>query len=403
MRHIQLDVYRRRWALAIDVDKPPEEWLTLLAKLMAPQRDCIDVTITVGTDQTPIEAWEAYADFQALAHGDIELPEALYDIRSITELPDGTSRAFVRYWPNVPVSDSIDFFFPAPSWVFHSLTTGHAHMVWTIDPVTTGPKGKPAPQDFAQDIQASLAHIFGADTGYKAHMTYNPLYKRYLLVDYSRGDNLRLQDNLRAGEDEGVIHVFDPNYLKPRTLGQLHAGLRYSDLWEDSSEARRKAPKKGKRVSIPRREVIRKGERNVAIFEEARLDPRDPFIVAHEINDSGRVQPPLRHSEVDGIARSIQGYRAKKGHKKTSGGGLILSDQQRATLSQWGHKGGSRNTEAQKEARRAGPQSASVIRSAEAVGRRAQIRELKAQGYTNKKICELLGIERTTVYRALKD
>ena len=331
MTQIYLHAYKRRWALAVDVDLSAKKWLSYL-------------------------------------------------------------HSFRAMYPEL-----------TPSWVFHSLTTGHAHMVWTIDPVTTGPRARLEPQQYAQAVQVTLAYIFEGDPAFNGHMTYNPLYDDYALMDYSTGTHL---NPFMTQHTKGLIHLFDRTYLQPRTLGQLREALEKADCWQEAKEARQSQSQKSVHRFLTSGEYILKGERNNMVFYETRHDDRDPHIVAHEINNSGRVQPPLSYAETETIARSVAGFRARGGHKKKTSGGLTLSDEHRATLSQWGHKGGSRNTEAQQKARakslKAGPQSASVIRSAEAVGRRAQIRELKAQGYTNKKICELLGVERTTVYRALK-
>lgn len=335
MTQIYLHAYKRRWALAVDVDKPAKKWLSNLHTF-----------------------------------------RALY--------PDLT-----------------------PSWVFQSMTTGHAHMVWTIDPVTTGPKARLKPQEYAQAVQATLAYIFEGDPAFNGHMTYNPVYKGYLFVDYSQGDHLRLRDTLRPGEDKGLIHIFDRKYLQPRTLGQLREALEKADYWQEAKEARQSKSQKSVHKFLTSGEYILKGERNNMVFYETRHDDRDPYIVAHEINNSGRVQPPMSYAETETIARSVAGYRAKEGHKKKTSGGLTLSDEHRATLSQWGHKGGSRNTEAQKEARdsarKLATPAASIVRSAEAVGRRAQIRELKAHGYTHKQIMDKLKVSRSTVKRALRD
>lgn len=79
-----------------------------------------------------------------------------------------------------------------------------------------------------------------------------------------------------------------------------------------------------------------------------------------------------------------------------------MSDEVRKKLSEWGRKGGSANTDAQKAARAKGPAAASVIRSAEKVGRAAQAKELRAAGYTRKQIAEKMGISESTVKRLWK-
>ena len=79
-----------------------------------------------------------------------------------------------------------------------------------------------------------------------------------------------------------------------------------------------------------------------------------------------------------------------------------MSDEAREKLRELGRKGGSANTDAQKAARSKGPAAASVVRSAEKVGRAAQAKELRAAGYTRKQIAEKMGISPSTVSRLWK-
>lgn len=67
-----------------------------------------------------------------------------------------------------------------------------------------------------------------------------------------------------------------------------------------------------------------------------------------------------------------------------------------------GALGGSKNTDKQQAARSKGPSAAAVVRSTEALGRAAQIREYHRHGYTQKQIMAKLKISRSTVSRALK-
>lgn len=144
------------------------------------------------------------------------------------------------------------------------------------------------------------------------------------------------------------------------------------------------------------------GSRNVSIFHMARLDPRDPYLVVHELNQC--LADPLPVAEAEGIARSIARYRAVHGQQATGKGRQTpMSDVERQRKAEAGRLGGSRRTDGQKLALAQGPQAASATRSLEAVGRHAQIKHLKVEGYTHKEISQRLGVSLSTVNRAVKD
>lgn len=62
----------------------------------------------------------------------------------------------------------------------------------------------------------------------------------------------------------------------------------------------------------------------------------------------------------------------------------------REFMAEIGRKGGSRKTEAQSRALAKGANASRAVRSAQAIGRRAQIQALKEAGYTQKQIAEKL-------------
>lgn len=286
--------------------------------------------------------------------------------------------------------------FPDPSWTFLSKRTYHGHMIWLIEAVATGPNARYAPQKFLQDIRAQLTHHFGADPGYTGHLTYNP--------DYEHFQTIYAGQRPPTGHAEGQIILTDPELLNPRSLTALKTGLVSAGVWASlphtpvSSSSR-----EWSRRSLDDVEI---GNRNVSIFHMARLDPRDPYLVVHELNQG--LADPLPLSEAEGIARSIDRYRAVHGYgqqatKKGGPGRLTpMSDVERQQKIEAGRLGGSRGTDAQKIALARGPRAASVTRSLEAVGRHAQIKHLKAEGYTRREIAERLGVSFTTVKRALK-
>lgn len=80
-----------------------------------------------------------------------------------------------------------------------------------------------------------------------------------------------------------------------------------------------------------------------------------------------------------------------------------MSDEQIERQKTLGALGGSQNTDAQRQARSKGPAAASVVRSAEAVGRTATIRSLRSSGYKITDIMARLGVSKSTVMRALRD
>ncbi|MFW5459034.1 helix-turn-helix domain-containing protein [Streptococcus hyovaginalis] len=67
-----------------------------------------------------------------------------------------------------------------------------------------------------------------------------------------------------------------------------------------------------------------------------------------------------------------------------------------------GRKGGSRKTEAQTQALAKGANASRAVRSAQAIGRRAQIQALKEAGYTQSQIAERMGVSVKTVKRSWK-
>lgn len=83
-----------------------------------------------------------------------------------------------------------------------------------------------------------------------------------------------------------------------------------------------------------------------------------------------------------------------------------MSGEERERQRERGSRGGSQNTarqvEQRKQALTKATSAASVVRSAESVGRHSQIRSLFEQGVPRKRIEEIVGCSESTVKRALR-
>lgn len=62
-------------------------------------------------------------------------------------------------------------------------------------------------------------------------------------------------------------------------------------------------------------------------------------------------------------------------------------------------KGGSRKTEAQTQALAKGANASRAVRSAQAIGRKAQIQALKEAGYKQREVAQKMGVSVETVKR----
>lgn len=144
------------------------------------------------------------------------------------------------------------------------------------------------------------------------------------------------------------------------------------------------------------------GQRNETIFQTIRRAAyrgEDYEALAYELNS--RCEPPLPLSEVAGIVRSVEKFMREKYTPKSGVQSREpMPEQVREFLSEIGRKGGSRKTEAQRAALAKGSRAGNIVKSAQAVGRRAQIQELKKAGYKQREVAEKMGLGIATVKRA---
>ncbi|QOW64813.1 primase C-terminal domain-containing protein [Rothia terrae] len=144
------------------------------------------------------------------------------------------------------------------------------------------------------------------------------------------------------------------------------------------------------------------GQRNETIFQTIRRAAyrgEDFETLAYELNS--QCQPPLPVAEVAGIVRSVQKFMETRftPSETRNTSGEPVPDAVREFMAEIGRKGGSRKTEKQKAVLVKATNASRVVRSAQAVGRRAQIQSLKEAGYTQVQIAERLNINVKTVKR----
>lgn len=247
---------------------------------------------------------------------------------------------------------------------------------WLIEGVPLTSKAHRAPIRFARDVAELLRRACAGDPAVNAlspSKCRNPLY-----------------------EGAEVIYPADcPPYALKALSGVLRAFLRASESPE-ATEARLVRP-------TPVWGELEAGQRNETIFQTIRRTAYrggDFEAQAYELNEL--CNPPLPLSEVAGIVRSVEKFMREKYTPKTGAqGGEPVPEAVREFMAEIGRKGGSRKTEAQKKAQRAnlakGADASRAVRSAQAIGRRAQIQALKEAGYKQREVAEKLGVSLRTV------
>lgn len=256
---------------------------------------------------------------------------------------------------------------PFPSWILERQANHHGQAAWIIEHVSTGPTSRPHPIRYAAAVREALRQAVGGDPHFTNARMWNPW----------------------GWTAHGEVTW---GHTAPRSLGTLREQLTAAGLWTVPTRA--PAP-----VAAP--QAV--GGRNNAVFHGTRLRSGGTVAdVAQQLNSSFPV--PLSRAELAGIVRSIEGWEARHGRRGRSQG---MSDADREKQRQRGAKGGSRRTPAQQAqaagALAAGPRAASVVRSAEAIGRVATIRAYAAQGLTRRQIMAKTGLSEATVKRALRD
>ena len=145
------------------------------------------------------------------------------------------------------------------------------------------------------------------------------------------------------------------------------------------------------------------GQRNETIFQTIRRAAYrggDFEALAYELNS--QCQPPLSASEVAGIVRSVQKFMETRFNPSKSRRvpGDPMPEQLREFMAEIGRKGGNRKTEAQFEALARGRVAGNAVKTAQAIGRRAQIQALKEAGYKQREVAEKMNLSIATVKRA---
>jgi len=259
-----------------------------------------------------------------------------------------------------------------PSWVIEKRKNGHGQLGWLIERVSTGENASARAIRYAKAVHYALTKLFDGDEGYVNSRAWNPIWD---------------------GWADGAGDVFW-GIVEPRPLGRFYNAMKRAGLWEEKPRNRRP-------VTITPLEKA--PGRNCYVFETARLRSRGSVKdAATAVNNALPV--PLSQTELDGIIRSIEGFEATFGPPWDRRGysDKYMSDEERERQRERGRRGGLVNSEKQREARAKGPQSAAVIRSAEAVGRAATALALQQQGFTKKEIAKQMNAHPGSVKRWLR-
>lgn len=145
------------------------------------------------------------------------------------------------------------------------------------------------------------------------------------------------------------------------------------------------------------------GQRNETIFQTIRRAAyrgEDFETLAYELNS--QCQPPLPGAEVAGIVRSVQKFMETRftPSETRRAPGEPVPEQVREFMAEIGRKGGTRKTEKQKAVLAKATNASRAVRSAQAIGRRAQIQALKEAGYKQREVAEKMNLGIATVKRA---
>lgn len=202
-------------------------------------------------------------------------------------------------------------------------------------------------------------------------------------------------------EGAEVVYPADcPPYALKALSGALRAFLRASEPL-GGTEARPARPARPVRPE-PVWGELEAGQRNETIFQTIRRTAYrggDFEAQAYELNEL--CNPPLPLSEVAGIIRSVEKFMREKYTPKTGAQGREPAPEAvREFMAEIGRKGGSRKTEAQTQALARGRVAGNAVKSAQAIGRRAQIQALKEAGYKQREVAEKMGITVRTVQRS---
>lgn len=255
-------------------------------------------------------------------------------------------------------------------------TTKGVQAFWLIEGVPLTDSGRLAPIRFARDVGALLRRACHGDEAVDPltpSKCRNPLF-------------------------EGAETVFLAD-CPPYTLRELAKPLRAFLTAQKSSEPIRTRSERSNAVWG----ALEAGQRNETIFQTIRRAAyrgEDFEVLAYELNS--QCQPSLPAAEVAGIVRSVQKFMETRFNpsetRKSSG--EPVPEAVREFMSEIGRKGGSRRTEAQNEALARGRVAGNAVKSAQAIGRRAQIQALKEAGYRQREVAEKMNLGIATIKRA---
>lgn len=256
------------------------------------------------------------------------------------------------------------------------LTTKGLQAFWLIETVPTTREARREPIRFAQDVAERLRQAVSGDPAV------NPLHP------------VKCRNPLYEGAD---IHYMAD--CPPYSLKDLNKAVRGFLSTRESQET-------GQTTKAAKRPVVAgdmaEGGRNQGIFDAIRhvaYRGGDYETLAYEL--AAQCDPPLPESEVAGIVRSVAKFMATKykpqEHKRAEG--EPLPPQVREFLSEIGRKGRAVNSEKQQAQQEAFIAAGTVVRRAQAIGRKAQIQALKEAGYKQREVAEKMGISIETVKR----
>ena len=127
-----------------------------------------------------------------------------------------------------------------------------------------------------------------------------------------------------------------------------------------------------------------------------------PFLFeaqAYELNEL--CNPPLPLSEVAGIVRSVEKFMREKYTPKTGVQGREPAPEAvREFMAEIGKKGRAVNSLAQQKQQQAFLSAGTTVRSAQAIGRKAQIQALKEAGFKQREVAQKMGLGIATIKRA---
>ena len=277
---------------------------------------------------------------------------------------------------------------PQPHWIIVNPDNGHAQAGWMIEPVACGADARPAPQQYARAVLASLDQLVGGDQAFTRHLVRNPV----------------------ADSPAGAVRF--GARLDPYTLGDLMKHMQtYRDPFEPQFRAWNPHLPFSHRATIARQETG-VGGRNTNVFQATRSflwgrllqDHIQPgYAAAHEYATAlnSQLATPLPAKEIHELSASavrqvLRGKGKPKERTGTSGGRFS------EFCAAAGRRGGRATTGPKIAAARENAAKAREKRAAAARDKALKAADLKARGLTLKEISKLLERSESTVKRWLR-